>query len=153
MQVSHIDKKMVEQSSTVPYSIYNREYLPPSWSLTLSTPGQVSFSLLGINTDLWSPGDCGLWPLIGQYCSQDLNTSLSLVNSCQVTVGYGYELDMAPDWYREAWEASDFGQQGVAYKDWLDCTVKHPLALNWYQHCVCYQLITIAHVIDISSRQ
>ena len=51
-------------------------------------------------------------------------------------------MDMAPDWYREAWEASDYGQQGVEYKDWLDCTVKHPLALNWYQQ-LCYQLITI----------
>ena len=48
----------------------------------------------------------------------------------QVTVGYGYDMDMAPDWYREAWEASDYGQQGVDYKEWLDCTVKHPLALN-----------------------
>ena len=47
-----------------------------------------------------------------------------------MTVGYGYELDMVPDWYREAWGASDYGQQGVDYKDWLDCTVKHPLALN-----------------------
>ena len=23
-----------------------------------------------------------------------------------------------------------FGQQGMDYQDWLDCTIKHPLAMN-----------------------
>ena len=64
----------------------------------------------------------------------------------EITVGYGYELEHAPDWYRLAWENSElieniwtfssknisglFGQEGVDYKDWLDCTVKFPIALN-----------------------
>ena len=58
-------------------------------------------------------------------------------------------MDMAPDWYRDAWKNSEycrlmvqsallysafisgsFGQEGMDYKDWLNCTVKHPLALN-----------------------
>ena len=37
---------------------------------------------------------------------------------------------MAPEWYKDAWENSEYGQDGVDYKDWLNCTVKHPLALN-----------------------
>merc|ERR1719323_2200388 len=31
----------------------------------------------------------------------------------EITVGYGYELEYAPDWYRLAWENSLFGQEGV----------------------------------------
>jgi len=48
----------------------------------------------------------------------------------EITVGYGYDIEMAPEWYKDAWENSEYGQDGVDYKDWLNCTVKHPLALN-----------------------
>ena len=44
MQVSHVDKNMVEQSSTVPLSIY-KEYLNPALGLTLSPPGLVAFKV------------------------------------------------------------------------------------------------------------
>ena len=40
MQVSHVDKNMVEQSTTVPQSIYKRG-LNPTLGLTLLTPGLV----------------------------------------------------------------------------------------------------------------
>ena len=47
MQVYRVDKNMMEQISTVPYSIY-REDLNPTMSLTSSTPGLVIvFSLVG----------------------------------------------------------------------------------------------------------
>ena len=67
-------------------------------------------------------------------------------------MGYGYDIKLAPDWYKKDWENSKtnndpfiweifdifyisgiFGKQGVEYQDWLDCTIKHPLhsvALN-----------------------
>ena len=41
MQVSHVDKDMVEQSHTTPKSIC-KEYLNHPLGLTLSTPGLVS---------------------------------------------------------------------------------------------------------------
>lgn len=45
----------------------------------------------------------------------------------EVLVGYGYDLTDSPVWYQQAWKTSIFGRQGVAYKDWLNCTVKIPL--------------------------
>ena len=43
MQVSHVEKNMVKQSSTVPQSIY-KEQLNHTFGLTFSTPGLVSVS-------------------------------------------------------------------------------------------------------------
>ena len=65
---------------------------------------------------------------------------LSFVSS-QILVGYGYDLDESPDWYKVAWEESEYppgpgpcssragvyGQEGVDYKDWLECTVRKPI--------------------------
>ena len=50
MQVSHVEKNMVEQSSTGPnsQSIGSREYLNHSLGLTLSTPSLVYPYLLAI---------------------------------------------------------------------------------------------------------
>ena len=42
MHVSHVEKNMVEQSSTVPNTIY-KEYLNHTLGLTLSTPGLVIY--------------------------------------------------------------------------------------------------------------
>ena len=42
MQVSYVDKNMLEQSSTIPYSIY-KENLNYTLGLTLSTPSLVSY--------------------------------------------------------------------------------------------------------------
>ena len=54
MEVSHAEKNMVEQSSTVPYSqsIICKEYLNHTLGLTLSTPGLV-IRYLGL--DLFDP--------------------------------------------------------------------------------------------------
>ena len=70
-------------------------------------------------------------------------------------MGYGYDLDESPEWYKTAWENSElepslqkrlevspkahpgpdqplvpgvFGQEGVEYKDWLECTVRKPIS-------------------------
>ena len=48
MQVNHVDKNMVEQSSTVPSSI-NKEYLKHTLGLTLSTPGLVNVLILSLS--------------------------------------------------------------------------------------------------------
>jgi len=43
----------------------------------------------------------------------------------QILVGYGYELEESPQWYKLAWKNSIFGQSGVDYQDWVDCHGRH----------------------------
>ena len=43
IQVSHVEKNMVEKSSTVPKKSIYKEYFNPTLGLTLSTPGLVQY--------------------------------------------------------------------------------------------------------------
>merc|ERR1719445_559655 len=45
----------------------------------------------------------------------------------EILVGYGYDLEESPDWYKNAWKESPFGKEGISYSDWLECKVGKPI--------------------------
>jgi len=57
-----------------------------------------------------------------------ISTIADIEEGEEILVGYGYDLDESPDWYKDAWKNSEFGQQGINYKDWLECSVSKPIS-------------------------
>lgn len=57
-----------------------------------------------------------------------ISTIADIEEGEEILVGYGYDLDESPEWYKVAWKNSIFGQEGIEYKDWLECTVRKPIS-------------------------